>query len=52
MDDALRSLLRPELADLTSYVPADPPGIVVLRVTIGAPQENDRLLEALGAMER
>jgi histidinol-phosphate aminotransferase len=28
MDDALRSLLRPELAELHSYVPADPPGIV------------------------
>src|SRR5207253_8842719 len=28
MDEALRSLLRPELAELHSYVPADPPGIV------------------------
>lgn len=27
MNDALRSLLRPELAELSSYVPADPPGI-------------------------
>jgi histidinol-phosphate aminotransferase len=28
MNDALRALLRPELAELTSYVPADPPGIL------------------------
>jgi histidinol-phosphate aminotransferase len=29
MNDALRSLLRTELADLTAYVPNDPPGITV-----------------------
>lgn len=27
MDDSLRALLRPELAELSSYVPAEPPGI-------------------------
>jgi len=28
MNDALRALLRPELAEMAAYVPADPPGIV------------------------
>jgi histidinol-phosphate aminotransferase len=27
VDDSLRSLLRPELAELTAYIPASPPGI-------------------------
>jgi histidinol-phosphate aminotransferase len=29
MNDALRALLRPELAEMAAYVPADPPGITV-----------------------
>ena len=29
MNDALRALLRPELADMTAYVPNDPPGVTI-----------------------
>jgi histidinol-phosphate aminotransferase len=41
MNDALRALLRPELAELTSYVPADPPGILARLDANEAPPATD-----------
>src|SRR5439155_15333542 len=48
MDDSLRALLRPELAELSSYVPADPPGIVVrLDANEAPPPEAPAIREAV-----
>jgi histidinol-phosphate aminotransferase len=54
MNDALRSLLRAELADLTAYVPHDPPG-VTLRLDANeapAPASDEVRAIALRAMSR
>ena len=55
MDEGLRALLRPELAELSSYVPADPPGITVrLDANEAPPFESsvvrDAVASAIGRM--
>src|SRR5262245_61805368 len=48
MDDSLRALLRPELAELSSYVPADPPGIVArLDANEAPPLEGEAIRETV-----
>ena len=50
MNDSLRALLRPELAELESYVPADPPGIEVRLDANEAPaptREHEAIREAV-----
>lgn len=55
MIDAIRALLRPELGELSSYVPADPPGIVARLDANEAPAPSspavrDAVLRALHAL--
>ncbi len=50
MDEGLRALLRPELAELSSYVPADPPGIVArLDANEAPPFESSAVRDAVAA---
>ena len=47
MNDALRALLRPELADLAAYVPDDPPGVSVRLDANEAPAASEAVREAV-----
>jgi histidinol-phosphate aminotransferase len=47
MNDELRALLRPELAEMAAYVPADPPGITVRLDANEAPSPPEAVQEAV-----
>ena len=50
MDEGLRALLRPELAELTSYLPEHPPGIVArLDANEAPPFESSAVRDAVAA---